>query len=298
MKQPLVLGFADTFGTAINFFTDVLGQRYDITRDDDAPDYLIFGDSNFGETHYRYKNSKKIFYTGENVRPVYFGYDHAMTFDHENSPKHYRLPLYVLEMKQRTYQGWTDDFNYLTNIRPKIDWEKEYDQKTRFCSFVQTNPHNAIRNQFFTYLDERQTVDSGGPHLNNIGRVLPRDDLRHKHEFVRTRKFNIAFENGSHPGYCTEKILEAFYANTIPIYYGSPTVHYDFNPKAFINCHEYKGFEEVWERIRELDDSKNKYLDVLTQPVFENNIPNTYCNLDSLLDWWDTFVYEGSLKGI
>lgn len=292
MRKKLILGFSDTFGTAVNFFTDVLGQYYEVIRDDQNPEYLIFGDSNFGENHYKFTGRCiKIFYTGENVRPNYFTYDHAITFDHENSPKHYRLPLYVPEMKMYTYEKWTN--NWLHLINKKIDLEKEYDMKKDFCSFVQSNPNQEMRNQFFYFLNERKRVDSAGPHLNNMGYVLPRQGVEHKIDFLKTRKFNIAFENGSYPGYVTEKILNAFYANTIPIYWGSPTVKVDFNTKAFINCHDHKNFEEIWDRIRELDSSKNKYLDMLSQPAFENNIPNKYCNLKSLIDWFDTFVYKG-----
>jgi inorganic pyrophosphatase len=50
--RDLKLGFADTFDTAKRFFTETLSQYYNVIRDDDAPDYLIFGDRNFGETHY------------------------------------------------------------------------------------------------------------------------------------------------------------------------------------------------------------------------------------------------------
>lgn len=289
MKKTIKLGFADTFGTAIDFFTDVLSQYYNVIRDDDTPEYLIFGDSNFGETHHRYTGRcTKIFYTGENVRPNYFTYDHALTFDHETSPKHYRLPLYVLEMKMHTYVGWTDDWLYLTN--KNLDLEKEYDQKKMFCSFVQANPNQEVRNMFFQYLNERKRVDSAGPHLNNTGYVLPRQGVHHKIDFLKTRKFNIAFENGSYPGYVTEKILNAFYANTIPIYWGSPTVGNEFNTKAFINCHDYETFDDIWDVVRELDLNKNKYLDMLSQPAFVNNIPNKYCNLHSLYEWFDTFV--------
>lgn len=292
MKKKLKLGFTDTFGTAINFFTDVLSQAYEVIRDDENPDYLIFGDPNFGENHYRYTGRcTKIFYTGENVRPNYYTYDHAITFDHENSPKHYRLPLYVPEMKMYTYEKWTD--NWLHLVKKPIDIEKEYDQKKGFCSFVQANPRQEVRNQFFHFLNEKKRVDSAGPHLNNTGYVLPRQGVEHKLNFLKTRKFNIAFENGSHPGYVTEKILNAFYANTIPIYWGSPTVLFDFNTKAFINCHEYRNFDEVWDRIRELDNDKNKYLDMLSRPAFVNDIPNKYCNLDALIKWFDTFVYKG-----
>jgi hypothetical protein len=290
--KKLKLGFADTYDNAKKFFTDVLSRKYDVVRDDENPDYLIFGDSNFGETHYRYKKAKKIFFTGENVRPIYHTYDHAITFDHENSSKHYRLPLYVLEMWAITQDTpeLTKDFHYLANKR--IDAEREWDSKNRFCSYVQSNPNCAPRTKFVEFLIQENSVDSGGPHLNTMGRVIPRD-RKLKIDFFNGSKFGIAFENGSYPGYVTEKLLDSYYANTIPVYWGSSTVARDFNPESFIDASQFRNFSELLTYMRELAKNKNAYLDMLTRPAFNNNIPNEWTNLNSFLNWFDTFVYEG-----
>lgn len=290
--RTLRLGFADTYENAKRFFTETLGKRFLVIRDDDNPDYLIFGDSNFGESHYKYNHRKvkKIFFTGENVRPNYFTYNHAITFDHENSARHYRLPLWVPEMKMMTYEGWTDDYLYLVNR--KIDAEYEWQIKTEFCSFVQSNPRNIQRNTFFEALNRVKKVNSAGPHLNNMGFVLPRDGMHHKLDFLRKHKFNIAFENGAYRGYCTEKILNAYYANTVPIYWGSTTVHRDFNPKSYIYIGPELNFRRAIEQIMDLTDNKNAYLDMLTSSPFRDNIAPSVTDLDQFLDWFDTFVYE------
>ena len=47
--------------------------------------------------------------------------------------------------------------------------------------------------------------------------------------------FNLCPENSLFPGYCTEKIPEAFDADCLPITWAEPTVRYDFNPRAFVN---------------------------------------------------------------
>jgi hypothetical protein len=287
--KKLKLGFTDTYENAIKLFSDILGRYYHVIRDDNNPDYLIFGDPNFGQNHYNYTNCKKILFTGENYRPNYFTYDHAITFDHENSPKHYRLPLYVAEMLSATYDSVNSDYYYLIN--KKIDVEQEWNKKTDFCSFVQSNPNCEMRNKFFDILSQYKKVNSAGPHKNNVGYVLPKQ-LHYKIDFLNKHKFNIAFENGSYPGYVTEKILNAFYSNTIPIYWGSPTVYRDLNTKAFVNCHEYNNFGEVIDKVRELDSNKNLYLDMLSQPALKNKIPNEWMDIHSFYRWFDTFVYE------
>ena len=62
--------------------------------------------------------------------------------------------------------------------------------------------------------------------------------------------------------------MDAFYADTIPVYFGSSTAADIFNKRAFINVADYDSFEEAIERIKELDQDDAKYLEMLRQPVF------------------------------
>jgi hypothetical protein len=290
MKPTLRLGFADTFDTCKDFFSSVLSDRYDIVRDDVAPDYLIFGDSNFGSTHFEYRKCKrKIFFTGENVRPSYFAHDFAITFDHVNSPYHYRLPLYVMDLWGLKQQNVPVDHLAYRHIY-RVE---EARLKTGFCSFIVTNPHQPVRNQFFEALSQYKQVDSGGPLMNNIGKVLPREPMSVKFNFMRARKFAITFENGQWPGYVTEKILHAFLANTIPIYFGSATVDRDFNTEAFINCHDYATFDDVIKRITELDTDDERYYEMLNKSPFRNSVANEWMNMNNFLNWFDRNVYIG-----
>lgn len=295
MKPNLVLGFIDTFDNCKLFFTDILSRRYNVIRNDDTPEYLIFGDSNFGQNHFKYTHpmKAKILYTGENVRPTYFGHSHAVTFDFQNSPRHFRLPLYALEMwAVMKDDKFTEDYYYLKGLHKRVDWEKEYDSKTKNISYIQSNPRCEPRNQFVQYLQENFTVNCGGPHMNNIGYVIPRNRTA-KMDFLRQHKMNIAFENGTYPGYVTEKLLDAFYSNTLPIYWGSPNVGRDFNVKSLlhINCDGYyhRGYGSI---IRKLSADKTAWCDVMSQPRFNHDIPNEYTQLDNFLDWFHLNVYK------
>jgi hypothetical protein len=51
--------------------------------------------------------------------------------------------------------------------------------------------------------------------------------------------FNLCPENGLYPGYCTEKIPEAFAAGCLPITWVDGNVAVDFNPEAFINMQAF-----------------------------------------------------------
>jgi hypothetical protein len=288
--RTLKLGFTDTFSTAINFFTEALGKRFEIVRDDDKPDYLIYGEGVFGQNHRRFGSEViKIFYTGENCRPPWGECQFALSYDHVNSARHYRLPLYVVDMWGAVTEGWTKDYYQLVGL--KHDYEKEYDTR-EFCSYVVSNPGQEIRNHAFHFVNGYKKVNSGGPHLNNIGYVLPRDKLEYKLDFLNKHRFNICFENGVNPGYVTEKLFNALQVKTMPIYWGSPTVGRDFNPKSFINATDYGNFENLVKYIAHLDsqEGKQEYLDIIEQPAFKNNIPNEFTNMNNLCDWWETFV--------
>jgi len=282
--KKLSLGFVDTHHHIATFFYNILSKRYTITLNNN-PDFLIFGDENFGTTNKNFSKNDcvKIFYTGENRRPENYDCHYAITFDHIEKSWHYRLPLFIVYMWSLQYIHKTPyTYDYIFN-------PKKY-TKEKFCSFVVSNPRSSVRNNFFKKLNNILQVDSAGKYENNTGITL--DGEEQKIKFLQTRKFNLCFENSSHPGYVTEKILHAFYAKTIPIYWGSSTVNRDFNEKAFINLSNFTSDSEMIEYILELNQNDTLYKEILEQPAFINNIAPSYYNLDNFLDWFDYYVYN------
>lgn len=287
----LKLGFTDTIEPIANFFITVLSQRYQVIRDDANPDYLIFGDRNFGNNNVNYKKCIKIFYTGENQRYWDYFCDHAITFDHFDDHKHYRLPLYVIYDFENKRKG----------IANSDDYNREFhdlNEPRKFCSFVVQNPSCQKRNNFFQLLSQYKKVDAAGPLFNNVGYVLERGDrsVEAKLEFINKYKFNMCFENASYPGYATEKLFEAFCGKTIPIYWGSPTIEVDFNPKAFLNWHDYQDDNEFLKRIIELDNDNDEYVEMYLQPMFRDYEKNKFFDQDRFLNWFHHNVYKGVLN--
>ena len=289
--KPLRIAFTDTHEHLATFFISILQSRYEVEIVDisASPDFLLFGDDNFGNNNLKVsrENCTKIFYTGENRRPENFDCDYAISFDHNFEPWHYRLPLYVVYMwALENIHETKFDYNYIFN--PEIK------EKTDFCSFVVSNPKCEERNEFFKKLHAIKHVDSGGKLYNNINANLAGEES--KVDFLSTRKFNICFEHTSHPGYTTEKILHAFYAGTVPIYWGSETIANDFNPAAFINVHDFDSFDDAIEYIMKVDTDDELYASYVNAPKFLNGVPPTYIMLDNFLNWFDAVVYNKILQ--
>ena len=160
------------------------------------------------------------------MRPNFDRCDYAFSFDYPVNERNYRLPL---------YRRWPE-YSQLFNSRNP---DKVFSQNRKFCSFMVSNPNASTRIEFFKKLSSYKSVDSGGRFLNNIGDPI-QTGVENKLNWMRNYKFSITFENSSYPGYTTEKLMHALITDTIPIYWGNPLAGLDFNPKAFINCHDFK----------------------------------------------------------
>lgn len=272
MKKKVKINFADfwkAWNKTDNPFWNLLSRKYDLELSE-KPDILFY--SYFGN-EFRNYDCIRVLFQGENVRPNFKECDFAFSFDHiPDNPRNYRLPLYYLY----------DDVNKLTS--PK-DPEKIAASKTKFCAFVFSNKYCSKRNNFFKKLSKYKKVDSGGAVFNNIG-----GKVENKLNFIKDYKFTIAFENSSYPGYTTEKIFQPMLVNSIPIYWGNPLVYEDFNTKSFINFHDYKNEEELIEKIIEVDQNPDLYLEMLSQPYFPNNELNEYVKEENILKQLDYIV--------
>lgn len=244
------------------FIFNILKKYYDVELSED-PDYLFYEEPN--SEHLKY-DCIKIFYTGENITPNFNLCDYAIGFDYMDfGDRYFRLPVYLLAVFYNKGElEMAGDINFKNK---KIFGRQDLSDKTDFCSFVYSNYlSDSNREVFFKKLNNYKQVNSGGRYLNNIG-----GNVENKLEFELKHKFSIAFENSSRLGYTTEKIVCSFVANTIPIYWGNPEIGREFNEKRFINCHNYDNFDQVVERVKEIDNNDDLYLNIVNEPVLAEN---------------------------
>lgn len=271
MKKKIKINFSGMgghFNPNSNFITDILKKRYDVILSND-PDYVI---CSVNSKDYIKYDCIRIYYTAENLVTDFNIYDYGIGFHYINFEDRYiRYPLYLVD-------GFTayDGDNYASDLERAVHKhetaEETLKMKTDFCSFVYSNAEAVhCRQAMFDALSQYKQVNSGGRYLNNIGKPV-----ENKLEFQKKHKFVIAFENSSTPGYTTEKIVHAFSAGAVPIYWGNPEITKEFTAGSFINCHDYglteKGEPEAIERIvqevKRLDQDRYSYLQMLTTPAF------------------------------
>lgn len=278
-KKKIKIYFADfwlNFQFEDNYFYHLLNTAYEVEVTSNNPDILFHSVDYLQKKEYqnfRNKNIKKIFFTGENIVPDLNKTDYSLSFVNNLGPKNYRLPLWVLfinwfDLKNNTLR----DPSYLLEIRKlQSDKPRKNLVKPFFCSFIASKP-TGKRTDFVPKLDAVKKVHSlGGLYSNSYLKATGRGDQKNKLQFMKLFKFNIAFENSISDGYVTEKILHAFYTNSIPIYWGSNAAKIDFNHKAFINYTDYKNDEDLITDIIAINNDKKRYNSYLKEPIFPNN---------------------------
>lgn len=250
--KKIKVGYTDFYPTCDfknDFIFSLLSKHYDIELTNENPDYLFF--SLMGNENLKY-DCIKIFYTGENICPDFNLCDYAIGFEYmDYGDRYIRMPIF--------YPMANTDFD---DMLKRVNFTKqELQKKQGFCSFVYSNGNaSPIRKKMYDMLNSYKPVLSGGGYLNNVG-----GRVENKNKFQNTCKFSIAFENSSHPGYCTEKLMQSFAAKTIPIYWGDPRVGEVFNTKAFINCHDYNSLEDVLEFVKKVDTNDELYMQIMSE---------------------------------
>ena len=150
--------------------------------------------------------------------------------------------------------------------------DKEYLDR-KFCNYVISNAVSGCeRGIMIEKLSEYKELASGGRYHNNVG-----GPVADKIDFAIGYKFSLAFENSGARGYTTEKIMEAFASETVPIYWGNPDIAKEFDPGSFINCHDFDSFDEAVEFIKKVDSDDELYLEMVKTPMIREGSEAAKC---------------------
>lgn len=209
------------------------------------------------------RNSRKsVWYTGENIRlPLHHEYDSYLSFESNDfHPLNSYLPLWVMNVNwfgfdyTHGFAGRNPTISELLNKRnfdPVLFSNRKYG-----CAFIGVLEN--MRQSFLHELNKQGEVDVYG---RSTGRVVVDKTL-----VASNYKMIAAFENALHPGYVTEKLLEASLTSALPLYWGIDSAEY-FNGNAFLNFYDYKSLDEFINEISRVLKSPDELAFRLEAPI-------------------------------
>lgn len=197
----------------------------------------------------------RIMMTGENHPIDLNNFDYCLTHETVENDRCHRFPYWqmVSLFDPQTRAA-------LTQPRTPLTAEELRAQKRDFCAFVSYNAKAKKRVHMVKNLMKRRKISCGGPYLNNIGY-----NVEDKREFQTHHLFSVAYENEASRGYQTEKIVDAFCARSIPLYWGSDMAEEEFNPAAFMHERRYAGEDAFLDAVAAMADDEDKLLAMLNE---------------------------------
>ena len=161
---------------------------------------------------------------------------------------------------------------------------------SKFCLFSVSNPSCEQRNQFFQNLSLYKQVDSCGKVFNNMDCPSGYDNKEYI-DMIGQYKFMICFENVTKENYFTEKLINAYYYKTIPIYWGCPNIDYINLDSILYLKPDYTHEDEMKliDTIKMLDNDDAAYKKKYESIFFKNGLPDVF-SVDKLREKVNTIV--------
>lgn len=232
---------------------------FNVSIDQKNPDIVLY--SCFGEKHIHY-NCKRVFICGESVVPDFNTCDYSIsTVKIDYAGRNLWIPeAYFSQSTQKVAHEITQELT-----------------KRKFCSFIYSQENIGYgakyRKTFCEKLMQYQHVDCPGKVLHNLD--SPELSARHngswhqsKIHFLSKYKFNIAFENAEAPGYITEKLVDCYMANTVPIYWGSRGDISPYPKESMIYANDFNSIDDLIAKIKEVNENDDLYLNILRANPF------------------------------
>lgn len=246
-----------------NRYLSLFSEDYTVVEELDNPDLIIY--SCFGLKHLDYGHCKRLFISGENVVPDFNVCDFALS---------------TVKLQYDNRCLWVPEAFYScpTPVVASLDLSSALFSR-KFCSFIYNNETSGsgalLRKQFCKKLmSDYKMVDCPGKVLHNMQSDIlsHRYDLQEWHsskiKFLNQYKFNIAFENSFAPGYITEKLVDCYRANTVPIYWGSGGDVAPYPKKSMICANDYDSLDSLIAYIKKVDEDDDLYAEILKANPF------------------------------
>lgn len=244
----------------VDLFKD--DDRYELKCCDD-PDYIFYGP--YSDFITKAATDKfdivKIFYAVEPVSANFMIFDYCIGFEpYSYGDRYAYYPFMLFSMK--------DLYCSISFSKAKEILKK----KDLFCDFIyRHNGSDISRQHYFELLSTYKRVESVGDFLYNNDQNLHVSYMDGTKSHFQSRcKFSFCIQSTAIDWFFNEEIVDAFNANSIPIFYGSEKIKEIFNPKRFIFLNDFKSDQELLQKIIELDQNDELYCKMLSEPILIN----------------------------
>jgi hypothetical protein len=287
----------DSAAAFFEYIKYLLNRKYNVIVTNTEPDLVICSnlcankgmiDEITGQecmASVEYEGKKRVFVSGEAVedfsRFISLPNDYAIG-----------MPFSILNERclpcqfHSVVQGW-----WLQGICELVEpgwmtapksYEKIKEFKKYFCGIVQ-NSQVDYRRRMFDALHSYQFVRAVGAFETNVDDYDRGHDEKtgygNKHKFMKDCWFSLQIQTHLINYFSQEKMIQAFAANTIPIFWGNQKILEDgWNPEAFINCHDFNDdIDVVVEEVKRIYQDEKLLKQKIEAPIFVNNIlPKDY----------------------
>ena len=208
------------------------------------------------------KNFKnRIWYTSENVRPPFQNnIDITLSFDQDTyGGKNFYLPLWYLHLDHYSKFGKALNPNSAVgkdiaedNLLKTRKFTLESLNSRKFACVFLSNPQ-PTRLRIIEELSKYGQVDVFGLYA---GKPVP-----NKYDVAKQYNFMVCPENDLYPGYVTEKLLDSYVCETVPLYWGDLGSDEHINRNSFLNLMNFESIEEFCFKVStiKLKDYKKIY---------------------------------------
>jgi alpha(1,3/1,4) fucosyltransferase len=195
-----------------------------------------------------------IWYTGENIKPPK-GYDITLSFESTGGTNLY-WPLWATYIN--LYGNSTSkDREYLPTLDVLLERRSIDLTRKKLKGVMLLSDKHDTRYQLGRRLEDLNMVDTFG---SGFGRPVVS-----KAELAKKYLFQICFESSLQEGYVTEKVIEAWLAESVPVYRGIERDEY-LNGKAFIQCYGLSD-DQIIRQVGELISNPELAKELLEEPI-------------------------------
>lgn len=112
------------------------------------------------------------------------------------------------------------------------DWRDLQPEKTRTCSLIASAKRDTAGHRLRHAVAD--WVRATGQDVEIMGRGYT--PFRRKSDGLAPFRYSVVIENMREPNYFSEKLLDAVFCETVPIYWGCPNIDRFADPSAMIRC--------------------------------------------------------------